>query len=169
MRVRLSKGSLKRYSLLDSVKFAWVWLVCLDGSTFQEGYTYFENWEEHIGLKERRAHAMLFFYQKEGLEHFGPWSMKVKECLQWPEEPFLGRGLALPQPLGALRLFFEPKEAARGTVLLLHGSEEDWLGNRAAVAAGATEVFQALQQQGFRAVLLDSFFDGRKQRLIQEP
>ena len=31
--------------MLDSVKFAW------------EGYTYFENWEEHIGLKEPLAIA----------------------------------------------------------------------------------------------------------------
>ncbi|CAJ1432118.1 unnamed protein product [Effrenium voratum] len=111
------------YSLLDSVKFAW------------EGYTYYENWKEHIGLEERQ-------------------------------------GTRLPQPQGPVRLFplFPEKVRQGGTVLVLHGEEEDWLGNRGpgAVPGGATHIAQTLREEGFTAVLLDSFFDGRRSRLEEE-
>jgi len=89
-----------------------------------------------------------------------------------PLEPLLGHGIRLPQPLGALRLFsLIPKVSDNGTVLILHGMEEDWLGNSGdggPVPGGATEIAQLFQEAGFTAVLVDSFFDGRRERLLQE-
>lgn len=88
-----------------------------------------------------------------------------------PLEPLLGHGIRLPQPLGALRLFsLIPKVPDNGTVLILHGMEEDWLGNSdgGPVPGGATEIAQLFREAGFTAVLVDSFFDGRRDRLLQE-
>ncbi|CAK9093944.1 Uncharacterized zinc-type alcohol dehydrogenase-like protein YdjJ [Durusdinium trenchii] len=119
------------YSLLDSVKFAW------------EGYTYFENWEDHIGLKDELS----------------------------PANADRGYGLRLPQPLGAVRLFSWTSKADVGTVLILHGMEDDWLGNNGSeglVPGGAAEIAQSLHEKGFSVVLLDSFFDGRRERLLEE-
>eukprot|EP00913_Durusdinium_trenchii_P010198 g9560.t1 len=88
-----------------------------------------------------------------------------------PEEPFLGYGLRLPQPLGAVRLFSWTSKADVGTVLILHGMEDDWLGNNGSeglVPGGAAEIAQSLHEKGFSVVLLDSFFDGRRERLLEE-
>jgi len=85
-------------------------------------------------------------------------------------EPLLGRGVRLPQPLGTIRLFpLLPKVPGSGTVLILHSEEqEDWLGNHSkdgATPGGATALGLALRGLGFSAVLLDSFFDDRCNRL----
>eukprot|EP00439_Symbiodinium_sp_Y106_P059512 s2790_g8.t1 len=141
------------YSLLDSVRFAW------------EGYTYFDNWEEHIGVKvimsgnicRARGNWQFGIVSPQLLVEVNAASFHMAESVVDDLEPLLGRGVRLPQPLGTIRLFpLLPKVPGSGT--------EDWLGNHSkdgATPGGATALGLALRGLGFSAVLLDSFFDDR--------
>eukprot|EP00930_Biecheleria_cincta_P041645 TRINITY_DN28581_c0_g1_i1.p1 TRINITY_DN28581_c0_g1~~TRINITY_DN28581_c0_g1_i1.p1 ORF type:complete len:363 (+),score=58.60 TRINITY_DN28581_c0_g1_i1:71-1090(+) len=92
---------------------------------------------------------------------------------QCNEEALLGSGILLPRPDGTVRLFVlsRKRKRTRGTVLILHGSSAvDWLGCRGEkqgqpALGGCAELALALRHAGLTAVLLDSYFDGRRERI----